>query len=104
MVIAAYAVNAGKEADYEKVIAHVERRAGQVVKAGGQAAACRLEGHQELAANQPDGSSSLHARHLAGVKDADYSITNTRLRGVTDPTAQTDFFNLYKGPCRSRCS
>ena len=48
MVLAAYAVNPDKEADYEKVIATLEGLVDEVAASRGEAAAGRVEDHQEL--------------------------------------------------------
>ena len=96
VVIAAYVVNAGKEADYEKVIATLK---DALAKSPKPEAKQQLEGWKVIknSANQPDGS-PLYLHIISPVvKDADYSITNLVYETVTDPTARTDFFNLYKG-------
>lgn len=95
-VLAAYVVNAGKEADYDKVIATLKDALAKSTKP---------EAKQQLAgwkvvknsANQPDGSPLYVHIITPVVKDADYSITNIVYEVVTDPAARTEFFNLYKG-------
>jgi hypothetical protein len=96
VVVAAYVVNAGKEADYEKVMATLK---------DALAKSARPEAKQQLAgwkviknsANQPDGS-PLYLHIISPVvKDADYSIGNIVYEVLKDPKEQTDFFNLYKG-------
>ena len=75
VVIAAYAVNAGKEADYEKVIATLK---DALAKSPKPEAKQQLDGWKVIknSANQPDGS-PLYLHIISPVvKDADYSITN----------------------------
>ena len=96
VVIAAYVVNAGKEADYEKVIATLK---DALAKSPKPEAKQQLAGWKVIknSANQPDGSPLYLHIITPVVKDADYSITNLVYEVVTDPMASTDFFNLYKG-------
>jgi hypothetical protein len=96
MVIIAYAVNAGKDADYEKVIATLK---DALAKSSKPEAKQQLAGWKVIknSSNQPDGSSVYLHVISPVVKDADYSITNIVYEVVTDPPARTDFFNLYKG-------
>jgi hypothetical protein len=96
VVIAAYVVNAGKEADYDKVIATLK---DALAKSPKPEAKQQLAGWKVIknSANQPDGSPLYLHIITPVVKDADYSITNLVYEVVTDPTARTDFFNLYKG-------
>jgi len=95
-VVAAYVVNAGKEADYEKVIATLK---DALAKSPKPEAKQQLAGWKVIknSANQPDGSPLYLHIITPVVKDADYSITNIVYEVVTDPMARTDFFNLYKG-------
>jgi hypothetical protein len=96
VVIAAYVVNAGKEADYEKVIATLK---DALAKSPKPEAKQQLAGWKVIknSANQPDGSPLYLHIITPVVKDADYSITNLVYETVNDPMARTDFFNLYKG-------
>ncbi len=96
VVIAAYVVNAGKEADYEKVIATLK---DALAKSPKPEAKQQLAGWKVIknSANQPDGSPLYLHIITPVVKDADYSITNLVYEVVKDPMEQTDFFNLYKG-------
>src|SRR5215510_15060692 len=95
VVIAAYAVNADKVGDYEKVIAQLKDALSK---------SQRPEAKQQLAGwkiiknsmPQPDGS-IVYVHVITVVKDADYSITNLVYEAVTDPMERTNFFNLYKG-------
>ena len=96
VVLAAYTINPGKEADYEKVIATLK---DALAKSSKPEAKQQLAGWRVVknSAAQPDGS-SLYVHVISPVvKDADYSITNIVYEVVTDPMARTDFFNLYKG-------
>jgi hypothetical protein len=96
VVLAAYTVNPGKEADYEKVIATLK---DALAKSAKPEAKQQLAGWKVVknSAAQPDGS-SLYVHVISPVvKEADYSITNIVYEVVTDPMARTDFFNLYKG-------
>jgi len=95
VVIAAYAVNAGKDADYEKVIATLK---DSLSKSKRPEAKQQLAGWKVIknSAAQPDGS-SLYIHVITPVKDADYSITSLVYEVVTDPKEQMEFFNLYKG-------
>ena len=96
VVLAAYTVNPGKEADYEKVIATLK---DALAKSAKPEAKQQLAGWKIVknSAAQPDGS-SLYVHVISPVvKDADYSITNIVYEVVTDPMARTDLFNLYKG-------
>jgi hypothetical protein len=96
VVLAAYAVNADKVADYEKVMATLKDALSK---------STRPEAKQQLAGwkviknamNQPDGS--LVFVHIISpvVKDADYSITNLVYEVVKDPTEQKAFYDLYRG-------
>jgi hypothetical protein len=96
MVIIAYAVNAGKDADYEKVMATLK---DALVKSSKPEAKQQLAGWKVIknSTNQPDGSSVYLHVISPVVKDADYSITAIVYEVVKDPTEQTAFFNLYKG-------
>jgi hypothetical protein len=96
IVLAAYTINAGKDADYEKVIATLK---DALAKSPKPEAKQQLAGWKVIknSAAQPDGS-SLYVHVISPVvKDADYSITNIVYEVVTDPMERTDFFNLYKG-------
>jgi hypothetical protein len=96
LVVAAYTVNADKVGDYEKVIATLK---DSLTKSQRPEAKQQLAGWKVIknSANQPDGS-ALYLHVISPVvKDADYSITNLVYEVVTDPTARTDFYNLYRG-------
>lgn len=94
-VVAAYTVNPGKEADYEKVIATLK---DSLMKSSRPEAKQQLAGWKIVknSAAQPDGS-SLYLHVITPVKDADYSITNLVYEAVKDPTEQKAFYDLYRG-------
>jgi hypothetical protein len=94
-VLAAYTVNPGKDADYEKVIATLK---DSLMKSERPEAKQQLAGWKIIknSAAQPDGS-SLYVHVITPVKDADYSITNLVYEVVKDPTAQKAFYDLYRG-------
>ena len=95
VVVAAYAINADKTADYEKVIGQVK---DALSKSSRPEAKQQLAGWKVVknAAAQPDGS-ILYVHIITVVPDADYSITNIVYEAVTDPMARLDFYNLYRG-------
>jgi hypothetical protein len=95
MVIAAYAVNSDKIADYDQVIATLKDSLSKSM---------RPEAKQQLAgwkimknsAPQPDGS-ALYVHIISPVvPDADYSITNLVYEVVTDPMERLNFYNTYR--------
>jgi hypothetical protein len=94
-VLAAYTVNPGKEADYEKVLATLK---DSLMKSPRPEAKQQLAGWKIIknSAAQPDGS-SLWVHVITPVKDADYSITNLVYEVVKDPTEQKAFYDLYRG-------
>jgi hypothetical protein len=96
VVIAAYAVNADKVADYEKVMAMLK---DALAKSPRPEAKQQLAGWKVIknAMNQPDGS-PLYVHIISPVvKDADYSITNLVYEVVKDPAEQKTFYDLYRG-------
>jgi hypothetical protein len=95
MVIAAYAINADKVGDYEKVIATLK---DSLMKSTKPEAKQQLAGWKIIknAMPQPDGT-IVYVHVITVVKEADYSITNLVYEAVTDPMERTNFFNLYKG-------
>lgn len=95
VVLAAYTVNAGKDADYEKVISTLK---DSLSKSERPDAKQQLAGWKIIknSAAQPDGS-SLYVHVITPVKDADYSITNLVYEVVKDPTEQKAFYDLYRG-------
>jgi len=94
-VLAAYTVNPGKEADYEKVLATLK---DSLMKSPRPEAKQQLAGWKVIknSAAQPDGS-SLWVHVITPVKDADYSITNLVYEVVKDPMEQKAFYDLYRG-------
>ena len=95
LVIAAYAINADKTGDYEKVVATLK---DALSKSQRPEAKQQLAGWKVIknAMPQPDGS-IVYVHVITVVKDADYSITNLVYEAVTDPMERLNFFNLYKG-------
>jgi hypothetical protein len=95
IVLAAYTINAGKDADYEKVIATLK---DSLMKSERPEAKQQLAGWKIIknSAAQPDGS-SLYVHVITPVKDADYTITNLVYEVVKDPTEQKAFYDLYRG-------
>ncbi|HEY1306551.1 MAG TPA: hypothetical protein VGF24_23515 [Vicinamibacterales bacterium] len=95
MVVAAYAINADKVGDYEKVIATLK---DSLTKSTKPEAKQQLAGWKVIKNSmpQPDGS-IVYVHVITVVKDADYSITNLVYEAVTDPMERTNFFNMYKG-------
>jgi hypothetical protein len=94
-VLAAYTVNPGKEADYEKVLATLK---DSLMKSPRPEAKQQLAGWKVIknSAAQPDGS-SLWVHVITPVKDADYSITNLVYEVVKDPLEHNAFYDLYRG-------
>ena len=100
MVLLAYAVNADKTADYEKVIAQLK---DALTKSEKPDAKQQLAGWKVMknAMPQPDGSIVyIHVINPV-VKDADYSITNVVYEAFTDPTERTNFYNMYRPTIKS---
>lgn len=95
LVIAAYTVNPGKDADYERVIATLKESLQKSTK---PEAKQQLAGWQVIKneATQPDGS-SLYVHIIRNVPGADYSITNIVYDVNPDPAARTEFYELYRG-------
>jgi hypothetical protein len=95
MVIVAYAINADKTGDYEKVVATLK---DALSKSQRPEAKQQLAGWRIIknAMPQPDGT-IVYVHVITVVKDADYSITNLVYEAVTDPMERLNFFNLYKG-------
>jgi hypothetical protein len=94
VVIAGYAINADKVADYEKVVATLK---DSLTKSPRPEAKQQLAGWKVIKGmNQPDGS-ALYLHIISPVKDADYSITNLVYEVVKDPVEQKAFFDLYRG-------
>ena len=96
VVIAAYVVNAGKEADYEKVIATLK---DALAKSPKPEAKQQLAGWKVIknSANQPDGSPLYLHIITPGRQGCGLFDHEPRLRGRHRPDGAEDFFNLYKG-------
>ena len=95
VVIAAYTVNPGKDADYEKVIATLK---DALQKSTRPEAKQQLAGWQVIKNELPQGDgSSLYVHIIKTVPNADYSITNLVYEVNTDPAARTAFYELYRG-------
>ena len=95
VVLVAYAINADKVGDYEKVLATLK---DALTKSTKPEAKQQLAGWKIIknAMPQPDGT-IVYVHVITVVKDADYSITNLVYEAVTDPMERTNFFNMYKG-------
>jgi hypothetical protein len=94
-VIVAYAVNPGKEADYEKVLTLLKDGLAKNPARAAQAAGWKIfKSEKPLTA---DGA-PVYIHVISPVdKSADYSITNIVYESLADDQAKIDFFNLYKG-------
>lgn len=95
MVIAAYAVNADKVADYDRVIATLK---DSLMKSMRPEARQQLAGWRVMknSAAQQDGS-ALYVHVISPVvPNADYSITNLVYEVVTDPMERVNFYNMYR--------
>jgi hypothetical protein len=99
MVLAAYAINADKVGDYEKVITTLK---DALQKSQKPEAKQQLAGWKILknAMAQPDGS-IVFVHVITVVKDADYSITNIVYDVVTDPMERKNFYDMYRGALKS---
>ena len=100
MVIAAYALNADKTADYEKVIATLK---DSLSKSPRPEAKQQLAGWKVMRAMTPQPDGSIVYVHVITpvVPDADYSITNLVYETVTDPMERLNFYNLYRGALKT---
>ena len=95
IVLIAYAINADKVGDYEKVIATLKDSLSKSTK---PEAKQQLAGWKIIKNSMPQGDGSIVYVHvITVVKDADYSITNLVYEVVTDPMERLNFFNMYKG-------
>jgi hypothetical protein len=95
-VIVAYAVNPGKDADYEQVIAKLKEALG---KSSAPEAKQQLAGWKvvksQTSLTKDTSSTYLHIISPV-VKDADYSIVNI-VYGVSTDDEKRAFYELYKG-------
>lgn len=100
IVIAAYAVNPDKVADYEKVIATLK---DSLTKSTRPEARQQLAGWKVMKAMTPQPDGSIVYVHVITpvVPNADYSITNLVYETVTDPMERINFYNLYRGALKS---
>ena len=94
MVVVAYAINPGKEADYEKVLSMLKAALAKNPARAAQAAGWKV--YKSPKPLTGDGAPAyIHV--IAPVdKAADYSITNIVYESLDDQ-GKIDFFNLYKG-------
>ena len=100
MVIAAYAVNADKTADYEQVMATLK---DALMKSTRPEAKQQLAGWKVMRGMTPQPDGSIVYIHVITpvVKDADYSITNLVYEVVTDPMERLNFYNTYRGALKA---
>ena len=98
-VLAAYTVNPGKEADYEKVLATLK---DSLMKSPRPEAKQQLAGWKVIknSAAQPDGS-SLWVHVITPVKDADYSINTLVYEAFTGYAERKAFYDMYTGSVQS---
>lgn len=100
VVIAAYAVNPDKTADYEQVIATLK---DSLSKSTRPEAKQQLAGWKVMRAMTPQPDGAIVYVHVITpvVPDADYSITNLVYEAVTDPMERINFYNLYRGALKA---
>jgi hypothetical protein len=101
-VIVMYAVNPGKEADYEQVIAKLKDALG---KSTVPEAKQQLAGWKVVKSQKPlsaDGPTYIHIISPV-VRNADYSIVNI-VYSVSTDDEKRDFYNLYKGALKGALS
>jgi hypothetical protein len=96
MVLMAFAINADKTADYEKVIGSLK---DSLSKSEAPEAKQQLAGWKVIKSATPNPDGSIVYIHIISpvVKDADYSIMNNIYAGVKDPTEQRAIFDMYRG-------
>jgi hypothetical protein len=92
-VIVAYAINPGKEADYEKVLAMLKEALAKNPARAAQAAGWKV--YKSVKPLTADGPTYIHVINPVD-KNADYSLTNIVYESLPDE-AKLDFYNLYKG-------
>jgi len=93
-VIVAYAVNPGKEADYEKVLATLKAALAKNPARAAQAAGWKVYKSSTPLTGDPKVASYIHIISPV-VKDADYSIVNIVYENSTDEE-KLEFYNLYR--------
>ena len=101
-VIVMYAINPGKEADYEKVIATLR---GALAKSTAPEAKQQLASWRVVRSEKPltpDGTTYIHIISPV-VKGADYSISNIVYSVSTDDEKRA-FYDLYKGALKGALS
>jgi hypothetical protein len=100
MVLQAFAVNADKTADYEKVVAQLKEA---LAKSEKPEAKQQLAGWKVMknATPQPDGSIVYIHVISPVVPDADYSIVNIVYDAFKDPAAQKMFYDSYRGALKA---
>ena len=101
-VIMMYAVNQGKDADYEMVIAKLKEA---LAKSTAPEAKQQLAGWKIVKSQKPltpDGSTYIHIINPV-VKGADYSIVNIVYAVSTDDEKRA-FYDLYKGALKGALS
>ena len=101
-VIVMYAINPGKEADYEKVIATLR---GALAKSTAPEAKQQLASWRVVRSEKPltpDGTTYIHIISPV-VKGADYSISNIVYAVSTDDEKRA-FYDLYKGALKGALS
>ena len=97
-----YAINPGKEADYEKVIATLR---GALAKSTAPEAKQQLASWRVVRSEKPltpDGTTYIHIISPV-VKGADYSISNIVYAVSTDDEKRA-FYDLYKGALKGALS
>ena len=102
VAIVMYAINPGKEADYEKVIATLR---GALAKSTAPEAKQQLAGWKVVKSEKPltaDGSTYIHIISPV-VKGADYNIVQI-VYGVSTDDEKLAFYNLYKGALKGALS
>jgi hypothetical protein len=101
MVITMYAINKGKEADYEQVLVKLREALG---KSTAPEAKQQLAGWQMFKSQKDltaDGPTYIHV--ISVVKGADYSISNIVYAVSTDDEKRA-FYDLYKGALKGALS
>jgi len=100
MVLQAFAVNADKTADYEKVVAQLKEA---LAKSEKPEAKQQLAGWKVMknATPQPDGSIVYIHVISPVVPDADYSIVNIVYDAFKDPAAQKMFYDSYRAALKA---
>ncbi len=100
IVIAAYAVNPDKTADYDQVIATLKDSLSKSMR---PEAKQQLAGWKVMKAMTPQPDGSIVYVHVITpvVPNADYSITNLVYEAVTDPMERLNFYNTYRGALKA---